>query len=47
MRWTVQLNPLSPSTYLIEVGVVDNLVAIGATDNYVTVGAIDNLVEAA
>jgi hypothetical protein len=43
----VQLNPLSPSTYLIEVGVVDNLVAIGATDNYVTVGAIDNLVEAA
>lgn len=43
----VLLNPLSTSTYVIEVDVTDNLVEAAVPENLVTVDAFDNLVEAA
>ena len=43
----VLLNPLSASTYVIEVDAPDNLVEAAVPENLVTVDAFDNLVEAA
>lgn len=43
----VQINPLSPSTYVIEVEVPDTLIEALVPETLVTVDAIDTLVEAA
>lgn len=43
----VQINPLSPSTFVIEVEVPDTVVEAEVPDNIVMVDAIDTLVEAA
>ena len=43
----VLINPLSASTYVIEVDAPDNLVEAAVPENLVTVDAFDNLVEAA
>lgn len=43
----VQLNPLAPATYVIEVEVPDNLIEADVPENLVMVDAFDTLVEAA